>query len=208
MIFKLISEDDTWLKKAYEEAMADLGQFFGINWTENKPKVYVLPDRKSIDEFWGEKTPRWLVGFGGKGMGGVYLLDRKNFEKESDNSYSEEKYKALLKHELSHCFADILTKGYRKPVWLSEGLAIYLSGQLEQYKQPEKFQSFLDSFDKQGDKVYSESGFAIKALVDKYGKSKMLELLKKLVERPDESTFKNMFKDVCGVELDYAAFIV
>lgn len=188
MIFKIISQQDSWLKETYEKTMADLGQFFGINWVENKPKVFTLPDRKTIDEIKGQSTSRWVVGFGGMGMGGVYLLDRVNFEKESDNTYSEERYAALLKHELSHCFMDITTKGYRKPLWLMEGLAIYLSGQLQWYKQPEKLEKFLESFDKQGEKI--------------------IELLKQLIVRPDENKFREVFKGTFGTELDYGAFKV
>ena len=35
MIFKLTSKRDPWLEKKYENAMVDLGEFFGINWKEN-----------------------------------------------------------------------------------------------------------------------------------------------------------------------------
>lgn len=206
MIFKINSAKDTWLEEAYEKAITDLGQFFGINWVENKPKVFILPDRKTIDEIRGQSTPRWVVGFGGIGMGGVYLLDRANFEKESDNTYSEERYVALLKHELGHCFMDTITEGYRKPLWLMEGLAIYLSGQLQWYNQPEKLEKFLESFDKQGDKIYTESGFAVKLLIDKYGKEKIIGLLKQLTVRPDENKFKEIFKGSFDTELGYDLF--
>ena len=207
MIFKLNLQEDSWLEKVYEEAMADLNQFFGINWIENRPQIYILPDRKAFDTIRGTKTPRWLVGFGGRRMNGVYLLDRANFEKESDNKYSEEIYAALLKHELCHCFIDILTKSYRKPVWLMEGLSVYLSGQLNQYQKPEKFENFLNSVDKQGEKVYSESGFAIKTIVEKYGKGKMIELLKLLPNHPDETNFGTYFKNIYGIDLNYEVFM-
>jgi hypothetical protein len=206
MIFTINSQEDSWLEKKYDEAMAVLGQFFGINWVENKPKVFVLPDRKTIDKIKGKSTARWVVGFGGLGTGGIYLLDRTNFEKESDNTYSDERYAALLEHELSHCFMDILTKNYRKPLWLVEGLAIYLSGQLQWYKKPEKLEKFLESFDKQGEKIYSESGFAVNFLIEKYGKDKIIELLKQLSNRPDENKFNEIFKSIFGVELSYASF--
>lgn len=206
MIFKINSAKDTWLEETYEKAMIDLGQFFGINWVENKPKVFILPDRKTVDEIRGQSTPRWVVGFGRIGMGGVYLLDRANFEKESDNTYSEEHYAALLKHELSHCFMDTITDGYRKPLWLTEGLAIYLSGQLQWYKQPEKLERFLESFDKQAQKIYTEGGFTIKLLINKYGKEKIIELLKQLITQPDEDRFRGIFKKTFGVELNYNTF--
>ena len=162
---------------------------------------------KVYDTIRGTKTPSWLVGFGGRGMNGVYLLDRNNFEKESENTYSEERYAALLKHELAHCFTDILTKSYRYPIWLMEGLAIYLSNQLKWRKKPEKFSKFLSSFDQQREGVYSESGFIVKVLIEKYGKEKMIELLKQLSGRPDEPTFTDYFKNVYGIDLNYEAFM-
>ena len=207
MIFKLNLQEDAWLEKAYNEAMADLDQFFGINWIENRPHIYILPDRKAFDAFRGMQTPRWMVGFGSRGMNGVYLLDRANFEKESENTYSEERYAALLKHELTHCFTDILTKSYRYPIWLMEGLAIYLSDQLQWRKRSEKFSKFLNSFDQQREGVYSESGFIVKVLIEKYGKEKMIELLKQLSGRPDETNFGTYFKNIYGFEPTYEAFM-
>lgn len=205
MIFKIVGQKDSWLEKAYQKAMDDLGKFFGINWTEDRPKVFVLPDRKTINQFMGKETPGWLVGFGGKGMGGVYLLDRTNFEKESENIYSDERYEAYLKHELCHCFIDIVTKGYRKPIWIIEGLTTYLSGQLK-WKKSVKLTSFLNFFEGHTKEVYQESGFAVEILLKKYGKEKMLELLKRLSTKPDKEQFKNIFKEVYGVKLNIDLF--
>src|SRR3990167_8310475 len=49
----------------------------------------------------------------------VFLKDRK----------SKDYYHSLIKHELSHLFYKILSAGKQGPVWLSEGVAIYTSGQ-------------------------------------------------------------------------------
>lgn len=207
MIFKLNIESDSFLEEIYEKAMIDLGQFFGINWIENRPKIFILPNRRAFDEMEGKETPRWEVGFTRTSQMAVYLLDRKNYEKESENTYSEEIYAALLKHELCHCFWTVKTRGYSKPRWLSEGLCVYLSGQLEWKKKPEKLESFLNSFEKTEAGVYTEGGYAAKFLVEKYGKEKMLELLKRLSEKPDESGFKKLFVEIYGVELSYSIFV-
>ncbi|MBU1071508.1 hypothetical protein KKG65_03835 [Patescibacteria group bacterium] len=200
MIISAQTSRDKWLEKVYKKAMAELDEFFELNWQQNQPKVFIVKNRKEIDKIWNQKTPKWLVGWGGR-QSGVYILDRKNFKKESDNTYTKERYSALLKHELAHCFTDILTDGYRKPVWLNEGISIYLSGQLKQYEQPKKYKHFLKSFDKQKEGVYAEAGWVVKTLVEKHGKKKLFDLLKQIkTTKPNKKEFNKIFKEIYGVK--------
>lgn len=204
MVYKIKENHDKDLKDFYEKTIKELGNFFGINWTRNKPKLFLVPDRKTIDSLRETKTPRWVVGWGGAKIG-VYILDSKNFLKESENSYTPEKWRALIKHELVHCFYDVATGTQRKPVWLNEGVSIYLSGQ-NQWKKPIKeFKNILEFYEKQGKEVYYESGFLVQLLVEKYGKEKLLELLGEIKEeKPDKKHFAKLFEDVYGFELSYA----
>lgn len=204
MIFKLTSKRDPWLEKKYETAMFDLGKFFGINWVENRPSVLILPNRKTIDLYKKKQTQSWLVGFASGSN--VFLLDRKNFETESNHKYSPRHYSALLLHELCHLYINILTKGFNNPKWLIEGICIYLSGQLEEYKKPEKINTFLESYGENGENLYRESGFAVEQLIQKFGKDKLLELLKKLADKPDVDEFKKLFMNHYGQALDYSLF--
>lgn len=208
MIFNISLKKDLWLEKKYEESMKELDSFFGVDWTQNRPKLFLLPDRKTIDGWMGEKTPSWVTGFGGRRSGGVFLLDPKNFTKESSNTYTKERYAALLKHELCHCFIDVLTNNFRNPKWLIEGLCIYLAGQLSQYTRPKELVSFLESTDKFGTGLYQESGFAVEYLVETFGKEKIIELLKKIADQPDQKRFNVIFKDIYGEEPSYAFFRV
>ncbi|HNP89548.1 MAG TPA: hypothetical protein PKI75_02870 [Candidatus Woesebacteria bacterium] len=188
--------------------MKDLGEFFGINWTKNPPLVFLVKDRKSINEIIGQDTADWLVGWGSRLRGGVFLLSKENYEKESINKYSDEKYYGLLKHELAHCFADILTGDYRRPVWLSEGLAQYLSGECLRRGKPVILNHFLDYFETEGEFLYRESGFAVELLIKKFGKEKLLELLRKINEsRPfKNSEFGNIFEIIYQQKLSYSLF--
>lgn len=203
MVYKIVKKQDKNLKDFYEKTMMELEDFFGINWTRNRPKIYLVPDRKTIDSLRGEKTPGWVVGWGGAKTG-VFILDNKNFEKESDNNYSPEKWRALIKHELTHCFYDVATGTQRKPVWLNEGFSIYLSGQ-NQWKKPVKeFKNVLEFYEKQGKEVYSESGLLVELLVEKFGKEKLLKLLGKIKEeKPNEKHFTKIFEDVYDFEPSY-----
>jgi|CXWL01.1.fsa_nt_gi hypothetical protein len=206
MIFKLGIKKDLWLDNEYEKSMKELDDFFGVDWTQNRPKIFVLPNRKTIDAWMGEKTPSWVTGFGGRRSGGIFLLDRKNYQKESGKTYTADSYGSLIKHELCHCFMDILTNNFRNPKWLSEGLCIYLAWQLPQYTKPEKFVSFLESTDKFGTGLYQESGFAVEYLVETFGKEKMIALLKELTTQPDNARFKEIFMNIYGGELSYDFF--
>jgi len=200
----LNTEKNNRLTRLYEQTMKEIGDFFKINWTRNRPKVFLVPDRKTIDSLRETKTPRWLVGWAGAKSEGIYILDSRNFEKESENSYSIEKWEALLKHELIHCFYGIATDMQRKPVWLCEGASTYLSGQ-NKWKKPIKiFEKILDSYDMHDKSAYYEGGFAVQFLIEKYGKDKLLELLNKIKkEKPNKQDFAKLFQSVYGFKLSY-----
>lgn len=204
MIFKLTPENDSWLEKKYVAAMADLGRFFDIDWNRNMPRIITLPDRKTFDLYKKRRTESWVVGFAAGNN--VYLLDRKNFDKESSHKYSPRHYSALLKHEICHLYIDILTKGFDNPRWLNEGICIYLSGQLVEYKKPEKLDTFLELYDKNGENLYRESGFAVQILIEKYGVKKLLKLLKGLTIRPNKQKFNELFEETYTVKPSYSLF--
>jgi len=208
MIFDLAPSSDSKLLLAYKDSMKDLGEFFGINWTQNPPRVFLVKDRKSINEIIGQDTADWLVGWGSRLRGGVFLLSKENYEKESINKYSDEKYYGLLKHELAHCFADILTGDYRRPVWLNEGLAQYLSGECLRREKPVILNHFLDYFETEGEFLYRESGFAVELLIKKFGKEKLLELLRKINESKPFNNFEfgNIFEIIYQQKLGYSLF--
>jgi len=206
MVYKVIEKQDKDIKDFYEKTIKELIEFFGINWVKNRPKVFLVPDRKTINSLMETETPGWVVGWGGARIGGVFILDSKNFEKESDNSYSSEKWRALIKHELAHCFYNVATGTQRKPVWLSEGVSTYLSGQNQWKKSIVKFEKMLEFYEKHGKEAYYEGGFAVERLVKKHGKDKLLGLLKKIKdEKPNEENFAKLFKDTYGFELSYTS---
>lgn len=192
------------LDEIYAKSMEELDSFFKINWKYNRPNLILVPDRKTINSLKGQKTESWVVGWVGNGI--VYLLDDQNFEKESNHKYSDEEYFALLKHELAHCFSNIVSNFSRKPVWLLEGISIYLSGQNKLKTKPKKFEKFIDFFDKGGKEIYSESGFAVLFLVKKYGKRKLLSLLRGSKESESKENFAKLFKSIYGFELSYENF--
>ena len=202
---ELTSRPHSKLEEVYIKAMDELDSFFNIGWTRNRPDIILIPNRKTINALRKEETEEWVVGWASNGN--VYLLDDGNYDKESNHTYSDTEYFELLKHELVHCFINIVSRS-KRPAWLSEGVAIYLSGQTEHRPKPEKFEKFLDFFDTGGREVYTEAGFAVMFLVEKYGKTKLLTLLKSSGDIKSKEDFAHFFESIYGFALSYENFEV
>ena len=207
MIYKINSETTSKWEETYTQSVEEFAEFFQID--KNKvrlPHIFLVPDRKTIDSLRAQPSEDWLVGW--YGNGNIYLLEDKSFENESSHAYSDEEYVALMRHELVHYFSDIVSNASKKPVWLIEGLAIYLSGQNEFKKKPEVLENFIEFFDHGGRCVYTESGFAVMFLVGKHGKEKLLDLLKQSKECITPDDFSKLFQKIYGFELSYGNFEV
>ena len=204
MIYKLKEQKDKFLEDIYSEAMREFNKFYGIKWTFGRPNVIIARDGKQIDELKDIKTERWVIGWASGQF--VYLLDRKTYNKESENTYNEKFYRFSLRHELSHAFYAILSNRRTSPVWLCEGVAIYTSGQNSIKKKPETFKTFLDFYNKGGRGVYQESGFAVEILIKKYGKKKILYLISKIHTVNDSVSFSKLFKSIYGFNPNYKNF--
>jgi hypothetical protein len=204
MIYKIKKYKNKLIEKAYRDGMKELNGFFGINWNFDTPNICVLNSRKEIN-FFGYKNKDWIIGFA-QGRT-IYLLDNDKMEKEScHKKHSTDEYSSLIKHELCHLFYNIISGEYYKPVWLTEGVSIYLSGQLKEKKPVEKFTKFLEFYGNGGSEVYSESGTAVKLLVEKFGKKKLLKLISRSKEASNKKEFAKLFKKIYGFDLGYKNF--
>ncbi len=196
-IFSITTTNDTELENTCINAIDELNAFFQMNWAVNLPKVCVVDNRKTINALRGEDTPRWLVGWSTDRF--VYVLNKDAFPTDSDHDYSEIDYKMLIKHELAHAFFKVVTGGKTQPNWLWEGISILASGQAEVWKKPVEFKSFLDNKD-----VYAESGYALLLLSNKFGKDKLIKLLKDY--KSYSSDFSKLFQETYNMELNYSTF--
>ncbi len=202
MIYNLDSTKEKWLKDCYNQSMKELNKFWNMDWTENLPKIHILKNRKTMDQYKGKKTNEWSTAFIRNNE--IFLLSPESFEKDSIHKFTKKSYCELIKHELCHCFFRVISENKNRVIWLDEGLAIYTSEMTEsQYKKPIKFSKFLSSFHKHDEKVYEESGYFVKILVEKYGKEKIIDLVKKLKQGKTEKEFNFLFKSIYGFELNY-----
>lgn len=204
MIYKIQEIKKSKLEKIYKIFVKELELFFDLKLKNNYPLVIIVPDRKTIDNLRKTKTEDWVVGWADRK--GVYLLSAKNYDKESNHKYSNKEYFALLKHELVHYFLAIASDFVRTPAWLSEGMAIFLSGQIKLKTKPIQYKKFIEFYDKGGSEIYKESGFAVEFLVKKYGKKKLILLIKKIKEVKSKKDFVKLFKSVYNFDLEYKNF--
>jgi hypothetical protein len=207
MFFNLSEVKNEKSKADYNTMMAELNEFYEINWVENLPKVFFLNSRKQIDSIRKCKTSDWVVGW--TDNTNVYVLKNGKMTSESSHKkHSKDGYYALIKHELSHIFFNILS-GFPRwhPKWLWEGTAIYTSGQNSFKKKVDKFNDFLNFYDQESVKdVYRESGFAVEILVNKFGKEKLLNLIKNLKNYQSKELFEQAFEKEYGFLPTYEKF--
>ena len=204
MQLKIIPHKDKFLDIELKKAMKELNNFFDIKWVKNTPIIVSLQDRKTIDLFKGMKTERWIVGWAGWNK--IFLLGRKNYETESNHRYSKKEYVGLLRHEICHLFIGVYVKNGYCPRWFNEGICGYVSGQIKLNPKPKAFQKFLNQYDKWGGKAYSESYNAIEVLINKYGKTKLIKLLKSLNELKNKIQFDKKFMEIYGFAPNYKKF--
>ncbi len=208
------SEKYKSLEQLYEKAMSELDAFFELNWTNDRPRLIVVRDRETIDQLKGYETKEWLRAW--IDNGDVYILDKDRLAKERFHGYLDEKqlndeYFKLIKHELAHLFSQRLAGSSNSephrdagPLWLWEGISIYLAGQISDMKT--NLSTFLEYYNKSGDSMYTEGGLAVKYLVENHGKDKLLELIRSMNTINSEDEFKKTFKQIYGFELDYSSF--
>jgi len=186
------------LNQTYKEYQS----FFKIT-PKRKPCLFFLKSRQEFDDICGEKTQSWVTGFHTQNF--IFLMDEDVYETESSKKFNPEYYPLTLKHELSHYFYLNLAST-SKPVWLNEGLAIYLSKQY-QFKTPiTKFKNFLKFVSTNAireETVYPESGFVVKKLIDKFGSDKILELIKNVKHAKNLQDFETIFHKIYGFDLNY-----
>ena len=163
----------------------------------NKFNVYVFPDRSSLDKQWqkdwGDSTFQsqcWMIASGVAHR--LDILSPNAWTKEAcdHNANDPVEIRQVIWHELVHVFhgqynPDHTFSYIEKLDWLVEGVATFVSGQLDdkrsqrvkQLVNENKTPTTLDDFWK-GQEKYGLSGSMIGFIDKKYGRQKLFELLK------------------------------
>lgn len=204
MSYSLEYKKDSFIDKSYKKSIKELNDFFELDWKENLPIIFLVKDRITINQLQGKKTEDWVCGWV-KRLN-VFVLHYSKIKDYTRLTKKEikERYSKLIKHELTHCFFQVFSGIIDKPIrpkWISEGVAFYLAKQNN--RKPEKFSEFLDYYDTGGRGIYMESAFVIEILVKKFGKQKLLNLIKNLKILNSKDEFDKLFKKIYGFDLNY-----
>jgi hypothetical protein len=183
--------------KAYFEAGKKTVEEFFQNSIKNNFSIYIHPSRSSLDSTWQKdwnmpdfKSQCWMVA-----SGVSYKLDiispKKWDSLACEHSYSDSiKTQRLITHELVHVYHGQQNKSpdfsdVTGIDWFVEGLAVYASGQCDSIRISEvkkaisenRIPETLDKF-WTGNLKYAFSGTVVLYLDEKYGREKIISLLK------------------------------
>lgn len=171
----------------------EMESLFGIKIAD--PNIIFVASRKEIDELKGKKTESWLIGWVGKD-GTIYILNPDVYEQESNHKIAH--FWKALKHEYIHLYFEAAA-GVNYPVWLNEGLAKYLAGQLAIEPTDENKMRVFYYFRKFDSAAYHIGYFWVTFLIEKFGIEKILELVKSLKEgMTEDRNIKPCFKSKAG----------
>lgn len=204
MVFDIQKSNNKKVEEMYERSMKELGEFFGMRWEENRPKVIFVPDREIYNFLAGEETEDWEEGSTFNSHNSIYVFPPEKIEKETSHTYSDESYFQFIKHELSHLFIHVVCGSI--PVWIDEGLAVCSSGQRDKWGNPKEFNRFLESWDFTVQGSHVEMGGAVGILMDEFGKDQVINFAKVSAGIKSKEELGEIFKDFFGIELEYKWF--
>jgi hypothetical protein len=197
LFFTQADSADVYSYLAYfDNSYQHIEQYFGEKFL-TKFEVYIHPNRSSIDLEWsanwdmpGFKSPCWMVATGVADQ--FDLLSPRVWNEEAcdhdpDNKIEIQK---LITNEMMSVFhgqinLDHFFSTMKEMAWFIEGVAIFISGQLDDGKmqdtkilvQEDRFPRDLTKF-WQGDSRYGLSGSLVKFIHTKFGTEILFELLK------------------------------
>lgn len=185
--------DQNKLKKIIEECQ----DFFGIK-MKNPPKITFVYTREEIDEIAGRKTERWVRAITRRD--GLYFIHPNKLEELTPHKNDD--FWKVVKHEISHWLFNQITGTYNgEPRWFTEGLAMYMAGQQDtvpfsiEVSITSKYYSFTDNG------TYSWGLLLVTSLINKFGKEKVVNLVKKIDHNITQEIFAKLFVNEFGISL-------
>ena len=169
------------LKSYIDLNILDIIEFFNLENFKDKINIKLFGDledfRNVINKLTNMEVPEWLCGFSfGKGdKEYIYTLSLDNYKKTLSHENDElVDLKKLIMHEIVHACNKKYTGNYNVPLWLKEGLALYLA------KQDKYINKELNAncYELMNDVVsYHNYLIVINYALNKYGKEYILGLL-------------------------------
>lgn len=170
------------IQKYLEQAYKINKKFYGF---DIKLGIKLIYTRKEFDSYFKKKTPRWACGAIKRNK--IIIFAPSVFEKKTIHKLSI--YNDTILHEMNHLFYWKLAGDY-KPWWLSEGLALNLEKnyktRIKKINPKELFYTWTFNISKY---TYPTSYLAVKKLIKKLGKRKLLNLIKRYSKNPKKLNY-------------------
>lgn len=171
------------------ESFAELGtkvvkirEMFGFTSEVVIEEVYSL---EALERITGNRLPRWVIGLSAGKR--IWVLDKSRWENQKMDLAQ------LILHEFVHITVNGTVKK-KVPVWLNEGLAVYLSGQYEDYQlENSHIRKEMDfsQLTYESQNLYIIAGKVVTALADEYGAEMLIQELLTSEEIETSSIFNN-----------------
>jgi len=204
MAFKVDYYPDELIDQTKEDAVATYNEFYWMDLNPVNIKIHTMRNRETMDQVQWRKTENWNRATTRGSY--IYMFDMDIIEEATWWVHKKDiwNYTRCIRHEVAHTFFWTYTNWNKFHITrLNEGMSIYLSGQLIEKRKPEKIEKCLEFRNTTGDEVYNEAGFVIQILIEKYGKEKILKLIKASWTISSKEEFFEKFKEIYGFELSY-----
>lgn len=179
-----------------KKMIKELEKFFGYKFDSNM-HLKVVYTRAEMNSILKKETPIWMVANANKGK--IVIFSPSVFEKVS--SHSKKEFSKTLKHEVCHLFVE---KFPTPPRWLDEGIAGYIANQYNSHKKHKikNLNKLYYQTDWDKEPMYQFAYFAVKYLVENYGKKKLFNLMSKTSIKMPLNKFDKTFRQVYGFSVN------
>lgn len=166
-------------------------------------EILPLEEFEKFYEFENNEKPHWFVVGCALNNGRIIILDKKDFSKKK---HTEDEFGPVILHELAHMFIRRLLWPKQTYIWIEEGICEYLSFKDFPIKDL-KYVDFdeiktMEGWDKHN--PYQQSKTFFKFLSNRYGDKHIVDFVKKIKEKPEEKSFKEVFGEELNiVERDF-----
>lgn len=157
-------------------------EMFGFTSEVVIEEVYSL---EVLERITGNRLPRWVIGLSAGKR--IWVLDKSKWENQKMDLAQ------LILHEFVHIAINGTVKK-KVPVWLNEGLAVYLSGQYEDYQlENNHIRTEMDFYQLayESQNLYIIAGKVVTALADEYGAEILIQELLTSEEIETNRIFNN-----------------
>lgn len=197
IVFSSEDPDIEHEKKLIEESYKSNKDFFRIEIPMFETRI--VYSREEFNKIWGSETPDYVSAFAKDDN--IVIFSYGVFDKET--KWKKEKFQEALIHEINHLFYQELRDDEYDPLWLSEGLATFMQHGRKKHEYKKKLkitkQILNQKFEEMNLESYQIFTVFVEYLILKFGKDKILELIKSLKEGKE---LNNLFMEIYNKDFD------